>query len=160
MVEKDEGEGRNDGDVFKVTEQFLLTFAKTEIQSFTDSVQQADVLKVVRLFSAGTADNVTANGFGQILGGGGTLTASAELQKRFQEMCTSLLAQVKAFDDTMRRTSLDLQQVHTLFSNAEDEATLTAKQMMDVLGDVLGPGATPPPPAPAPAPVPPKEDKA
>lgn len=149
---------------FKVTDTYLKDFANHQIQSFLDDAANNPAMTALMQYGTGIGGQmapgpgaVAAGDFNKILDGNrAALPSAGGLQDGFKNTAASMRSQVQALTNTMGKTQRDLLMVGSYLKNAEDAAAITAEEMGQALGDVLGSNgssantssatATPPPP--------------
>jgi hypothetical protein len=118
----------------KVTEGYLENFARNVINTFLKDLRENDDYRNLSGFADGA---VGPGGYGKILAGGKDWTSAEALQKKYHELCTSLKQQIDGFAKTMGDLSNDLLSVHQILDRGEQDAELTASEMMQDLNDIL-----------------------
>ncbi|MER8088809.1 hypothetical protein ACFVZR_32495 [Streptomyces sp. NPDC058316] len=118
----------------KVTEGYLENFARNVINTFLKELWDNDDYRNLSGFADGP---IGPGGHGKILAGGKSWAPAEALQKKYHGLCTSLKQQIDAFSKTMGDLSNDLLSVNQILDKGEQEAELTASEMMQDLTDIL-----------------------
>ena len=124
-------------DAMKVTEQYLKDFARTKIKAFLDDLAANPAFQALLEFDRGTGGGQRPGDYSKLMTGGGKLVSGPALQAQFKAFATSLLHQLQAVQDTMTKTSTDLEMVDAVLVKAGDQNDITATEMMQDLHDVL-----------------------
>jgi uncharacterized protein YqgV (UPF0045/DUF77 family) len=126
---------------YTVTEGTLRNFAAKELASFLNSATENGAIKELLAYvtgKPGVADSVDR--YTDILAGApGVLREVESLEKNFTSMSTSLQTNLKALFKLVKDMRNDLRDVDRLLDNGEADATLTAENMITVLGNVWTP---------------------
>ncbi|MFI9005901.1 hypothetical protein ACIGNX_01550 [Actinosynnema sp. NPDC053489] len=124
---------------YQVDEDTLITFANDEIPKFLNATNTDPViLKLIDYESGGNRGPEHE----LLPGNAKNFPVVTELRKEFTGLLTRLHTRVGEFRSTMSRTRIDLLQINTVTQNGEDDANLTAEELMTALQDVFRPSST------------------
>lgn len=131
MSESDQDSGTGK---LKVTEEYLENFARKTINEFIKSLQDNDDYRNLAAFAEGSPG---PGGYGALQAGGDGLPSATVLQQRYKRFCTDLKQQLDTFTKTMGNLSNDLLTINQVLDKGEQDAELTATEMMQDLQDIL-----------------------